>query len=112
MLSMSRVVLKDLNNDYIEENIAESFDKNCLSFFDKEKNNIEICLFDEGICLFKQGKDYLLELHLLNTPYAKITSIEGIIKFDAKIVEFHRNNDNIVMHYLINDEDKVIEIIN
>ncbi|MDO4940084.1 MAG: hypothetical protein Q4E33_00140 [Erysipelotrichaceae bacterium] len=110
---MPKVILRNLNDDYYEENIVtDTMNNNCLFYTDRDKNNVEVCIFDDGICLFKEAKDYMLELHLRNKTYAKITSSEGIVEIDVKMVEFSKNNVNILVHYLIDGEDKVIEIKN
>lgn len=111
--TMPKVILRNVDGCYFEENeVTDIINKNCLLYTDIEKNNVEVCIFDDGICLFKEASDYMLELHLRKKTYAKITSPEGIVEIDVKIVEFNRNNDTILVHYLINDEDKVLEIKN
>ena len=60
--------------------------------------------------MFRQTNDYLIELHLLDKQYAKITSAEGIIKFDIKVLDFKINSDILIMIYLIEDEERIIEI--
>lgn len=113
MFTMPKVILRNIDDSYREENIVtDIINNNCFLYTDMDKNNVEVCIFDDGICLFKEAKDYMLELHLRNKTYAKITSPEGIIEINVKMVEFNRNNDTILVHYLINDEDKVLEIKN
>lgn len=105
------ISLSNLNDGYYEEVIVNDIeDQNCFTYLDNEKTACELCIYDDGICLFKQNEDYLLELHLKDKTYAKITSDEGILKFDAKVVDFHKNNDILVMHYLVNEEERIIII--
>ena len=70
-----------------------------------------MCVYDDGLCFFRQSEDHLLELHLKSNNYAKITAPEGICKFEVKVLEFHLNSDILVMHYLIDDEERIIKII-
>ena len=105
------VTLKIPNQDYCEETaVCDITDRSCFSYTDKEGVQCEICVYDEGICMFRQTNDYLIELHLLDKQYAKITSAEGIIKFDIKVLDFKINSDILIMIYLIEDEERIIEI--
>lgn len=105
------VTLKIPSQDYCEETaVCDITDRSCFSYIDKEGVQCEICVYDEGICMFRQTNDYLIELHLLDKQYAKITSAEGIIKFDIKVLDFKINSDILIMIYLIEDEERIIEI--
>ena len=107
---MSQVVFKDLSSNYTETNNVQIDNRRCFSYYDCDNNGIQIMVFDDGLFVNKHTEDYILELNLRENCYAKITNSEGIIKFDAKVVEFYQNNDILVMHYLVQDEDKIIEI--
>ena len=105
------VVLNNLSDGYSEEVIIENVEnRTCFSYTDNDKNNCEMCVYDDGICFFKESDDHILELHLRGNYYAKITTVEGILKFDAKVVDFNVNNDILVMRYIVNDEERIIEI--
>lgn len=105
------VVLNNLSDGYSEEVIIENVEnRTCFSYTDNDKNNCEMCVYDDGICFFKESDDHILELHLRDNYYAKITTVEGILKFDAKVVDFNVNNDILVMRYIVNDEERIIEI--
>lgn len=103
--------LSNLNDGFVDEvKIDEIENRNCFTYLDNDGSNCEICIYEDGLCLFKQTSDHLLELHLKDNTYAKVTTSEGIIKFDAKVIDFHVNNDILVMHYLVNEEERIIEI--
>jgi hypothetical protein len=85
-------------------------DKNCFSYADNEGFLCEMCVYEDGLILFRQGKDHLLELHLKEEKYAKITSAEGSCKLDVKVVDFMIDSDILVLHYLIDDEERIIKI--
>lgn len=105
------VKLCNLSDGFIDEVRISNIENNdCFTYLDNEKNNCEICIYDDGLCLFKQTDEYLLELHLKGNTYAKITSSEGIVKFDAKVIDFHTDSDILIMHYLVNDDERIIEI--
>jgi len=106
-----KVILTSFDDNYKSVAFIDNIEnKNCFTYTDEDKNNVEICVFEDGLCVFKETSDYLLELHLRNDPYVKITSSEGILKINAKVVEFCRNNDILVMRYLVEGQDKKIEI--
>ena len=105
------VTLKIPSQDYFEETAVKDIaDRSCFSYIDDQGVQCEICVYDEGICMFRQTNDYLIELYLLDNQYAKITSAEGIIKFDIKVLDFKINSDILVMIYLIDGEERIIEI--
>lgn len=100
------------NDGYKDTVVVEDVDnKNCFSYVDNENNNCELCVYDSGLCLFKECEDHLLELHLHNSNYAKITTKEGVIKLDAKVVDFLANDDIVVMRYIIEDVERQIEVL-
>lgn len=89
------------------ENIA---DKRCFTYSDNDQNQCELCIYDDGLCFFKEEKDHLLELHLKSDAYAKIITEEGTLKFNVKVVEFILNSDILIIRYLIDDEERIINI--
>lgn len=105
------VSLKNLNENSIDTVIVKDYeDKSCFTYVDNDGYNCEMCIYNDGICFFRQTDDYLLELHLKKDAYAKITSTEGILKLDVKNVDFYQNGDILVVHYQVDDEDRQIEI--
>ena len=105
------IVLRNPDDGYCDEvTVKDIEDKNCITYVDNDKCNCEVCVYDNGLCLFKQHRDYQLELHLDGNNYAKITTEEGSLKFDLKVIDFRVNNDILVMHYIVNDEARIIEI--
>ena len=107
----AQITLHNLNNNDIQTSYAYDISNpNCFTYLDNENNNCEICIYDDGLCLFRQCDDHYLELNLTNENYAKITTEEGFMKFDVKVVDFNLNSDILVMRYQINDEERLIEI--
>jgi len=105
------ITLESLNDNYHQESYAYNLDdKNCFTYLDEEKMNCEICVYDDGICLFRQCPDHLLELHLADKKYAKIYTDEGFLQFDVKVVDFKKNSDILLMRYILNDEERTITI--
>lgn len=95
---LDRVVVEDVEN------------KRCFSYVDSQRNNCEICIYKDGLCFFKEYENHLLELHLREHEYAKITTSEGAVKIDAKVVDFLLNDDILVMRYVIDDIERKIEV--
>lgn len=107
----ARVSLRNLSQDYYEETeVNDIEDRNCFNYTDRQGIQCEICVYEQGLCLFRHTNEYLIELHLLDKQYAKITSAEGIVRFDVKVLDFRSNSDILIMHYLIDDEERIIEI--
>lgn len=105
------ICLRNPSDDYIDEVLVKNIEnKNCFSYVDNNNDACEMIVFEDGICFFKQSEDHLLELNLRGNNYAKITTEEGNLKFDVKVVDFKSNNDILVMHYIVNDEARIIEI--
>lgn len=106
------IILTNITTGYVEENKALNIEnRHCFQYIDKENNLCEMCTYDNGICFFKQYNDHLLELHLREHNYAKLTTEEGEIKIDVKVVDFNENNDILVMRYVIDEEEREIRII-
>ena len=105
------VTLKNLNENIEDIVIVKDYeDKNCFTYVDNDGYNCEMCIYNDGICFFRECDDHLLELHLKKDAYAKITSVEGILKLDIKNVDFYRNGDILVVHYQVDEQDRQIEI--
>ena len=108
---VASIVLEKPDDNYRLESYAYNItDKNCFTYIDEEQMNCEICVYDDGICLFRQSEDYMVELHLTGDKYAKVYTDEGFIKFDAKVVDFENNSDILIMRYILNDEERTITI--
>ncbi len=93
-----------------EVEVPDVGDRNCFSYTDNEGCLCEMCIYPDGLCFFRQDADHLLELHLKSNLYAKITTEEGVLRFDVKVIDFHADSDILVMHYLIDDEERIIRI--
>ena len=105
------VTLTDLSSKSEDKVIIDDVeDRNCFTYVDNQLCNCEFCIYEEGLCFFRQAEDHLLELHLRDENYAKIITEEGILKFDVKTVDFNLNGDILVMRYIVNDEEKIITI--
>ena len=105
------VSLHNLSDETIDEVLVKNIEnKYCFSYLDNNGVQCEICVYDDGLCLFRQTNDYLMELHLKSSNYAKITSSEGIIKIDVIVLDFSIKGDILKMHYLVNDEERIIKI--
>lgn len=105
------VILKDQNSEAKDEVFVDDVeDRNCFTYTDNESYNCELCIYEDGLCLFRQCEDHLLELHLKDDAYAAVTTAEGILRFPVKTVDFKINGDILVMHYIVNDEAKTIEV--
>ena len=106
------VILTDINAGSIDEVVVEKPEsKRCFSYVDNQGCNCEMCIYDKGICFFRESEDHLLELHLRQNNYAKIISQEGEVKFAIKVVDFMANNDILVMRYIIEDQEREIKVI-
>ena len=106
---MPQVILTDEDNVYISD-ILHIEVKNNFSYLDDENNSINIRIYGDGLVINKKAKDYELELNLRTNSYIKITNCEGIMKFDNKVVDFIVNNDNIYVRYLVEGQEKKLEI--
>ena len=85
-------------------------DKNHFSYIDDNNGLCDVSIFDDGLYIEKKNSDYKLELCLRNKSSCKISTVEGIIELDTKVVDFLANNDILVMHYLIDEQLRKIEI--
>ena len=103
--------MKNPNTAYHDEvHIKDIADKNSFSYVDNQNVRCRINIYDDGLCLLRKTNEYELELDLRDQKYAKISSKEGIVKFDVKVLDFTINSDILIMRYLIDDEERIIEI--
>lgn len=107
---MSLLILKDLAAKEVITDSFEYQDRNHFSYIDQNNDEVKVDIYEDGIILLKKAKDYFLTLSLRNDSYALIESNEGKVEIDAKVVEFSKNNDILVMRYLIDDVNKEIVI--
>ena len=112
MLSVNaKVSLDNPSQAYFEEvDIRDIADRNCFSYLDNENVRCQMSVFDDGICFVREAEDHALKLSLRDEKYALISSEEGNIKIDLKVVDFQINSDILVMRYLIDDEERTIRI--
>lgn len=106
------LTLFDGNDEIIEKNaIVDVEDRYNFSYKDSKDNLCEMHIYDDGLCLKKHSLDYALELNMHENNYVKIITREGEIKFDIKVVDFIKNDDILVMRYIVENEERKIEII-
>lgn len=105
------VTLKDKSTNEINKNIVRDVEnKNSFSYADSKQISCKIDVFSDGIILSRKANDYEIELNLRKNSYTRVITSEGELKIDTKVVDFIQNDDNIVVHYLIGEEDKEITI--
>lgn len=108
---MVEVVLSHPDTGYLEKTLVEDVsDRRCFMYADQEGTQCEFCIYEDGLSFFRQAEDHVLELHLKENAYAKIITEEGILRFDVKVVDFKLNSDILIVRYIINDENRTIEI--
>lgn len=106
------VILLDKFINYEDQvDIEYISDKYNFSYLDNDNNLCEIHIFDDGIHLLKTSKDYSLQLNLRKKAYAIITTNEGNVKIDAKVVDFIENDDILVVRYIVDDTERQIRIL-
>ena len=112
MLSVNAIVsLLNPSQNYVDiVDIHNIPDRKHFFYRDYDEAECEMSVFDDGICLYRKAADHSLELHLRSDNYAGISSEEGIIKIDVKVVDFQNNSDILVMRYLIDDEERTIKL--
>ena len=99
------------NEHYYDEVIIDDYiNKYSFEYLDNDNYKCKMFINDKGLILNRISDDHQLELHLMDDAYALITSSLGELKFDIKIVDFNFNNDILVIRYLLEDVDRVIEV--
>lgn len=98
----------DNSFDTSEANNIES--KDDFTYLDNNDCLCRIQVMQDGIIVNKKSDSYNMELNLTNNSYCILTTSEGEIKFDVKVVDFNKKNDILVMRYVINDIERKIEI--
>ncbi|MBQ6493693.1 MAG: hypothetical protein IJI92_07520 [Erysipelotrichaceae bacterium] len=105
------VSLHNPSQDLFDETLVNDIENRyCFSYVDHDMAQCEMRVSDDGICFFRRCPGHLLELHLDTDSYALISTEEGKIKIDVKVVDFKKYSDILVMRYLIDDEERTITI--
>ena len=106
------ITLTVKNDNYKDTVIVKNIkNKDSFSYVDNENMKCHVDIFDDGLNLYRENNEYKLELHLRKESYAKIINDQGELKINTKVVDFNRNNDILVMRYIIElDDERFIEI--
>lgn len=106
------VILTDLSTNLIDKvDIQNIENRHSFDYLDNAGDACHVSIFDDGLNLTKKSKDHKLNLNLRRDCFAEIETAEGVIKLDAKVVDFNENNDILVMRYLIDNIEREIRII-
>lgn len=106
------IILTDLSTMNIDKVDIENIEnKHDFAYIDNDGNKCRVMVYEDGLCLQKLAKEYELKLNLRKDSFIEITSGEGVIKLDTKVVDFNENNDILVMRYVIDEEEREIRII-
>lgn len=106
------IVLIDLsNNTRLDSSACDVVDRNHFNYVDKDGLYCKVDIYETGICLFRKGDNYSLNLDLNEGRFAEISTAEGVLKLNAKVVDFSENNDILVMRYIIEGNEREIRII-
>lgn len=106
------VILTDSSINYTDQVDIEYIDnKYSFSYVDNQNNMCDIRVFDDGICLLRKSLDHTLQLNLRKKAYAVITTSEGSIEIDTKVVDFIENDDILVVRYVVDNIERQIKIV-
>ena len=85
-------------------------DRECFSYLDHQNAKCEIAIQKNQFDLKRKAADHQVQLHLGENSYTSVQTEEGNLIFEVKTVDFNFNSDILVIRYIINDEERVIEI--
>ena len=106
------VRLTDVNTGNVLVSYARNEeDPSHFTYWDDEDHFHEVFIDEGGMTLFRHDDDHLTELFFRERSYVRVTGEEGTFQFDAKVLAFERNDDILLLRYLIDDEEKVLEIV-
>ena len=107
----ARITLSDTGTGSADISYARGIEnKEHFFYTDAYDGQVEVFLDKDGITMFRQGEDHLTELYHHASSYIRVTGEEGEIRFDIKVLAFIFNDDILSMRYLIEDDEKVLEI--
>lgn len=106
------IELLDLGDKHITKYVATNIeDRNHFFYVDDEQAKCELTIYDDGVVIIRKKDDYFLNLNLRNECFASVSSKEGVIKLNIKIVDFLKNDDIVVMRYVVENQEREIKII-
>lgn len=105
------VSLKNLNERTVDEVMIEEVkDNNNFSYLDNEGCICDVSVYNDGINITRHAQGYTLEIITHKENVIRITSSEGTLNLPIKVIDFISNNDILAMHYLLEDEERIVEI--
>ena len=105
------ITLTDKNSGTADVSWARQIDDpRHFFYFDTYECQVEVFADEEGITLFRQGEDHLTELFLRGRSFVRITSEEGCFQFNVKVLAFERNDDILMLRYLLDEDEREIVI--
>ena len=100
----------EITNDYSKEiiNIENIDNKDHLEYLDQDGAKNIVDILSDGISITRFSLDHNTKacFHLKENSYIEIKTSEGIIKISTKTLAFKKNNDNISLVYITEDETK------
>lgn len=108
-----QLTIKNVNNTEII-NVENINDIEHFCYEDSYGASNELFLLNDGIEIKRKGDSHNTHLLLSQNKesFIEIISPEGLLKIDAKVLAFERNNDIIILDYKVNEELNSIEIKN
>ncbi len=105
------ITLTDKNAGTSDTSWARQIDDPRHFFYvDPYDCQVEVFADEEGLTVFRQGEDHLTELFFRERSYVKVTSEEGSFQFDAKVLAFERNDDILMLRYVLDEDVRQIVI--
>ncbi len=105
------VRLINLNEQSIDETVLEEVkDRRFFSYLDKQNCLCEVSIFDDGINIARHDDDHDTYIVTHGEQKIIVATAEGNIELPIKVVDFTFNNDILAMHYLLQEEERVVEI--
>lgn len=100
--------------DDVETNICNAYDissKEAFDYEDNEGGKSHINVYNSGVIINRVAKEHTSFIHLIeDDSYIKVTTNEGEIKLNVKVIEKSINNDIVIIVYKIDDIEKTLQI--
>lgn len=104
------LTIEDKNDNYLETiEFKDILDKNTFSYVDEDEACF-VSVKDDEITINRRLISHNTRLIFNENPLIEISTNEGTLKFNPKVIENKKNNGIITIVYTINDTIKELRI--
>ena len=106
------ISLTNFNEKTMDQVIVEEIeDKNDFFYLDNQNCECHVIASKNSFSLIRKADDHALEIHAdRQNPFILVSSVEGELKLDIKVVDLFIFNDILEIRYILDSEERLLTI--